>query len=130
AAAALRLEALTVAAGGPLDGFRLAAERAGCPQAAAVANRVGFLTQSYEATAGLIGLTLVALARRPELRARDFEAVVREVARHDAPVQNTRRFVARAVTIAGGAVAPGDTVLVVLAAANRDPSANPDPDVF
>ena len=103
---------------------------------AVVANTIGYLSQAYEATAGLIGNTLVALGRQPELRARvDTEpgllrAVVREVVRHDSPVQNTRRFLAADAVVAGQALRAGDTVLVVLGAANRDPSVNPEPDRF
>jgi cytochrome P450 len=99
----------------------------------AVANRIGYLSQACEATAGLIGNTLVALGRHPEAAGRVaterafLTAVIREVVRHDAPVQNTRRFVAEACAVAGQALNAGDAVLVVLAAANRDPAANPDP---
>ena len=101
-----------------------------------VANVVGFFWQSYEATAALLGNTLLALARHAhvrELLARDapaLRAVVAEVARHDAPVQNTRRFVATAGGVAGQAMKEGDTVLVLLAAANRDPAVNDDPARF
>ena len=101
-----------------------------------VANRIGYLSQACEATAGLIGNTLVALGRHPEAAARVasergvLTAVIREVVRHDAPVQNTRRFVAEPCAIARQALRPGDTVLVVLAAANRDPAANTDPARF
>ncbi|WP_051795531.1 cytochrome P450 [Streptomyces sp. NRRL S-87] len=94
-----------------------------------LANAVGFLSQTYDATAGLIGNTLVALARgavRPGTP-RAAEALVREVVRHDAPIQNTRRFAAGAFHHGGATVEPGGQVLVVLAAANRDPSVNPDP---
>lgn len=59
-----------------------------------------------------------------------FPELLREVLRHDPPVQNTRRFVAEAGTIAGQEVRPGDAILVLLAAANRDPAANPQPDRF
>jgi cytochrome P450 len=98
---------------------------------ATVANTIGYLSQAYEATAGLIGNTLVALGRHPALRARVLlRAVVREVVRHDPPVQNTRRFIAGDGVVAGQALHDGDTVLVILAAANRDPSANPHPDRF
>lgn len=103
---------------------------------ATVANSIGYLSQAYEATAGLIGNTLVALGRHPELRVRAgaepslLRAVVREVVRHDAPVQNTRRFIAGDGVVAGQALREGDAVLVVLAAANRDPSVNPHPDRF
>ena len=92
-----------------------------------VANAVGFLFQSYEATAALVGNAFAASATRAVSDARAF---VREVVRHDAAVQNTRRFVIEDATIAGERLAAGDTVLVVLAAANRDPAANPDPDRF
>jgi cytochrome P450 len=103
---------------------------------AVVANTIGYLSQAYEATAGLIGNTLVALGRQPEVCARVraepafLPWVVREVARHDAPVQNTRRFLAEDAEVAGERMQAGDAVLVVLAAANRDPDANPDPARF
>ncbi|MFD9571854.1 hypothetical protein ACFWBI_18595 [Streptomyces sp. NPDC059982] len=90
-----------------------------------LANAIGFLSQTYDATAGLIGNTLVALARGAA--APDTGALVREVVRHDAPVQNTRRFAAGTFTHAGSTVEPGQQLLVVLAAANRDPAVNPDP---
>jgi cytochrome P450 len=84
----------------------------------------------------LIGNSLLALGREPAIRtrigsdARLLGAVVREVVRHDPPVQNTRRFVAEAGTIGGQTVKAGEAVLVVLAAANRDPAVNPDPARF
>jgi len=56
--------------------------------------------------------------------------VIEEVLRYDAPVQNTRRFLACDGIVAGQAMNRGHTVLLVLAAANRDPAANPDPDCF
>ncbi|EFL20128.1 cytochrome P450 [Streptomyces sp. C] len=57
----------------------------------------------------------------------DVDAMVREVVRYDAPIQNTRRFAAEPFTHAGSTVEPGQQVLVLLAAANRDPAVNPDP---
>jgi cytochrome P450 len=96
--------------------------------AALSANLVGLLSQTYDATAGLIGNTLLALTREP--RPADLAAFVAEVARHDAPVQNTRRSVAAGTRIAGHDVPAGAEILVLLAAANRDPAANPDPHAF
>lgn len=103
---------------------------------AVLSNLVGFLSQTYEATAGLIGNTLVALARNPRLRRRipDDDAllqrVVEETARHDPSVHNTRRFVAEDGVVAGEAMKQGDQILVVLAAANRDPGRYDRPHLF
>ncbi|MBC3256646.1 cytochrome P450 [Pseudomonas paralactis] len=103
---------------------------------ALIANLIGLLSQTCEATAGLIGNTLIAFQRNPDL----FEGKqatptlvaewVAEVARYDSPVQSTRRFVAKRCTIGDTVLEAGDTILLLLAAANRDPRANPDPDSF
>ncbi len=101
-----------------------------------IANGIGFLSQAYEATAGLIGNTLVALGRHAAARERIaaepglLHQVILEVLRYDPPVQNTRRFLARNGTVGGQEMNQGDGILVVPAAANRDPSANPHPDRF
>ncbi|HLF23829.1 MAG TPA: cytochrome P450 [Burkholderiales bacterium] len=101
-----------------------------------IANSVGLLSQSYEATAGLIGNALLALAARPELRRRigtdtaRARALILEVLRFDPPTHNTRRFLARDANVGGQEMAAGDPILVVVAAANRDPAANPDPHRF
>jgi len=77
------------------------------------ANMLGLLVQSCDATAGLIGNTL--LANGPS---------VEEVLRIDSPVQNTRRYVTEDGFVAGVPMRKGDAILAVLAAANRDPEAN------
>ncbi|MER6214473.1 cytochrome P450 [Streptomyces sp. NPDC001674] len=129
AQAATRLRTLLGPAG-RADGLlrelvRAAGRRGRTDPGPLLSNAIGFLSQTYDATAGLIGNTLVALARGAD--AADTGALVREVARYDAPVQNTRRFAAGAFTHAGATVEPGQQVLVLLAAANRDPVVNPDP---
>jgi cytochrome P450 len=94
---------------------------------------IGLLSQTYDATAGLIGNTLLALAHTDGLGAaapEELALFIREVARWDAPIQNTRRFAAGPTRVGGTEVEPGQAVLVVLAAANRDPAANPDPHRF
>ncbi|WP_224365568.1 cytochrome P450 [Hyalangium versicolor] len=119
-----------------LEAFTEEARRLDCPAELLTPNAVGLLTQTYEATAGLIGCTLLALARSPGLCAQavsgdtQLEDIVREAARHDAPVQNTRRFVAETGMIADQVVERGETILVLLAAANRDPQVNPSPEEF
>lgn len=115
------------------DLVRLAASEDWRDTAPLLANGIGFLSQTYEATAGLIGNTLLALARTeaarqvPRERLRE---VVAEVARFDAPVQNTRRFAAASFVFEGAKIEAGEAILLVLAAANRDPAANPEPDAF
>jgi cytochrome P450 len=94
-----------------------------------VANGIGLMFQAHDATAGLIGNTLVALAAHPEGRQHLAEAVL-ETLRYDPPVQNTRRWMAKDGVVAGQEMKEGDGILVVLAAANRDPAANPEPDRF
>lgn len=97
---------------------------------------IAILFQSYDGTRGAIGSTLSALHRHPEFAAaiaRDplaAPAVVEEALRHDSPVQNTRRYFADDAALAGACIRAGDTVLLVLAAANRDARVNPDPARF
>jgi cytochrome P450 len=95
-----------------------------------LANLVGLLSQTCDATAGLLGNSLIAVMREPSLPQGGLQAIVEETARHDPSVHNTRRFVAEPVTIADTPLAAGDTVLLVLAAANRDPALNPEPERF
>lgn len=101
-----------------------------------LANLVGLLSQTYEATAGLIGNSIVALMSQrgiqPSLRAHpeSLHALVDEVSRYDPSVQNTKRFAASTTTIAGTEVPAGDAILLVLAAGNRDADLNPRPNEF
>ncbi|HUG25836.1 MAG TPA: cytochrome P450 [Albitalea sp.] len=103
---------------------------------ALVANLIGLLSQTHDATAGLIGNSIVALIQRPELLERLraapslVPAFVREVGRFDPPVQNTRRFVAEPTRVCGVDLPPGATILVVLAAASRDPALHHDAEVL
>lgn len=123
---------------GPLlDRLVQEARRTGCDNDAdIVANAIGYLLQGYAATASLIGLTLLALARRPSLRA-EVEAdrallheVIQEVLRCDPTTNSTLRFMARNGVIARQRMQQGDMIIVLIAAANRDPALNPEPDRF
>ncbi len=103
---------------------------------ALLANLVGLLSQTFEATAGLIGNGIVALATQPGLletvgrESGKLLEMVSEVSRHDPSVHTTRRFVSDATQVAGVSLQPGDTVVALLAAAGRDPLRNPRPDEF
>jgi cytochrome P450 len=114
---------------------RLRAAAPEAPSAAVLANALGLLFQTCDATAGLVGNTLLAASRHRDAyvrvanRARlaDF---VDEVQRHDPPVHNTRRFLAQDLKFAGQSLRKDDAILVVLAAANHDPAANAGPERF
>jgi cytochrome P450 len=113
-----------------------AARRSGIDDDGVVANAIGLLFQPHEATAALIAnavarlATDAALYRRAKGDQATLRAVVHEVVRWDASVQNTRRFVAKSGIIAGAQMKEGEAILVVLAAANRDPAVNADPHRF
>jgi cytochrome P450 len=98
-----------------------------------LANAIGLMSQSYEATAGLIGNTLLALVREPSLCAavRGSPALlaplIQRVLHLDPPTQSTRRFVVRDGNIAGQRMQAGDIILVMLASAARDSGLLPPP---
>jgi cytochrome P450 len=84
------------------------------------ANRIALMQQSLDATAGLLGNTLLAL-RTAELPVtpQAMRAFVERVSLRDPAVHNTRRFAAQDLTLAGQRIARGQGVLLVLAAAQR-----------
>lgn len=95
------------------------------------------LFAGYENTVHLIGNAVLTLLRHPEqqaeLRANPTRlgAVVGELARYDGPVPLAmRRFPTEDVTISGVTIPAGETVLLSLAAAHRDPHRFTDPDRF
>ncbi len=81
-----------------------------------LANLLGLLSQSYEATAGLVGNAIVARLRGAK---EDTAALVDAVMRQDPAIHNTRRYTARAVDIEGVGIAAGQVLLLVLAAAGE-----------
>ncbi|MHC8367149.1 cytochrome P450 [Pseudomonas sp. ZT5P21] len=99
---------------------------------ALIANLIGLFSQTYEATAGLIGNALLALIRNPQWLndSINIEDLLAEVQRFDPSVQNTRRFVAADCEIDGVKLNAGDVILVLLASANRDSQLNEQPDTF
>jgi len=126
---------------GLLAGLQNEAGQCGWQHAEGIlSNLIGLLSQTYEATAGLAGNCLVALQAHPillqDLRAdtsalaQKLSQFVAEVARYDASVQNTRRFVNHDCEIDGQPLQAGDVIVVLLAAANRDAAANVDPDLL
>lgn len=93
-----------------------------------LANLLGLLAQTHDTCAGLLGNSLLALladpalARRLQHDPRQLQDWLLQQQRLDPPVQNTRRFVAEPCTLLGVDLQAGDSVLVLLAAANHDPA--------
>ncbi|GAA2060015.1 cytochrome P450 [Streptomyces albiaxialis] len=98
------------------------------------------LFAGFETTVNLIGNGTYALLRHPAQRRLLQDAVaagderllagaVEELLRYDGPVElATWRFATEPLTVGGQPIAAGDPVLVVLAAADRDPAKFADPD--
>jgi hypothetical protein len=90
----------------------------------------------FETTVNLIGNGTALLFAHPDQRrllAEDpslWPNAVDEMLRVEAPVQRTGRRVERNTTVRGVDLAEGDLVLLVLAAANRDPEVFADPHAF
>lgn len=99
--------------------------------AALISNAIGFLSQTYDATAGLIGNTLLAYRHYSDAFAANvLPSFIKEVSRFDAPIQNTRRFAASSFSHNGQQIDQGQTILLLLAAANRDPASTVHPHEF
>jgi cytochrome P450 len=87
-----------------------------------------------ESTAGLLGSVVRCLAERPDLAAtlRDQPALipnlVEEVARLEPPFKFHYRLVRRQCELASFELAPGDRLMLLWAAASRDPREIEDPD--
>ncbi|GAA3062102.1 hypothetical protein GCM10020254_02470 [Streptomyces goshikiensis] len=95
------------------------------------------LVAGYENTVQLIGNAVLALLRHPYQLAvvrKDpsrLRAAVEEAARYEGPaLLAIRRFATEDVTLSGVTVPAGETVLLSLAAANRDPDRFSGPDLF
>ncbi|MDX3539338.1 cytochrome P450 [Streptomyces sp. MB09-01] len=98
------------------------------------------LVAGHETTVNLVGNGVRALLAHPEqlaaLRADPdglIDGAVEEMLRYDGPVQHaTYRFARTGLELGGTFVPAGSSVLVALAAADRDPArfARPGPDVF
>lgn len=82
----------------------------------------------HETTANLLGAGLIRLLSEG-VRTVD-EAVLTELLRLDAPVQSTVRTATAEQRIGDAQIAAGDSVVVVVAAANRDPAVFAEPSRF
>lgn len=91
------------------------------------------LVAGHETTVSLIANGMLALLREPGLHERlaaepDLApGVVEEVLRLDPPVQMTMRIPLEDLPVPGGVVTKGGVVVLVIAAAGRDPEQHPEP---
>jgi len=101
-----------------------------------IATCVLLLVAGHETTVGLISNALLALLRHPDqfalLRSRPelASAAVEETLRYDAPVQLTGRVARAGLQIGTVTVPDRALVMLLLAAAGRDPEAYAEPDRF
>jgi cytochrome P450 len=94
------------------------------------------LIAGHETTVNLIGNGVLQLLQHPDELAK-FRAnpdlaptVVEEVLRYDPPVQFDGRICVETAEVAGVTIQPGEFVMQLIGAANRDPSVFPDPGRF
>jgi cytochrome P450 len=94
------------------------------------------LVAGFETTVNLIGNGVLELLHNAEAREwllahpERADDLVEEVLRHDPPVQYTMRMTHEPVTLAGVDLPTDSGVVVLLAAANRDPAVFTDPTRF
>jgi cytochrome P450 len=104
--------------------------------AEAVDTSMVLVVAGVETSARLLANLVLTLANHPEERSSLIaeparrSAAIEEVLRYEPPIHAVPRLAARDVAIGGTEIAAGERVLVVLAAANRDPSAFTSPNQF
>jgi cytochrome P450 len=114
----------------------IAAEEAGdkLSENELVATCALLLIAGHETTVNLIGNGMLALLRHPaELRRLRhdpslIQTAVEELLRYDGPVQRVARVAGEDVRIGGTTIRKGETVMMFIGAADRDPAHFPDPD--
>jgi cytochrome P450 len=110
-----------------VDGDRLTEEEV-------VANAILTMVGGQETTTNLIGNGVLTLLRHPDqlemLRAdlSMMPTAVEELLRYESPSQQTTRLAPEDTQLGGKLIRKGQTVMVVMGAANRDPERFPDPD--
>src|SRR5262245_17584023 len=94
------------------------------------------LLAGNETTTNLLGNMLNILVERPDLwqqvreDRRLVEPVIEATLRYESPIQRFFRTATRDVEVSSAKIAKGDRVTLFYGAANRDPSAFPNPDEF
>ena len=101
-----------------------------------VSNLIGLFIQGYDACRGLLSTALLSVltrggATRPGLTGKtNMGKWVVETLRFDPTVHNTRRLVTEDISCRGQVIKKGETLFILLAAANRDPLKFAQPALF
>jgi cytochrome P450 len=95
-----------------------------------ICNLTGLFIQCYDAGRGLLCNTLLNMAKYADDKTPDWKKLVDETLRYEPPVHNTRRVAKNDISIGGQTIKAGETILVMLAAANLDDDVFSNPQQF
>jgi cytochrome P450 len=101
-----------------------------------ICNLIGLFIQCYDAGRGLLCNALLSLARQHNKQQPNkndiafYKNLATETLRWDPPGHYTRRVAVRDICMGGEIIGAGETIQIVLAAANLDPDVFKDPDKF
>ena len=102
----------------------------------AISFTILLLVAGNETTTNLIGNGMLALLNHRDVldqvagNTEIIPSVIEEILRYDSPVQGLVRIATGETEVLGTAIAKGDVLMCMLGAANRDPAAYSDPDIF
>jgi cytochrome P450 len=86
-----------------------------------VSNFIGLCIQSFDAGRGILSNSLLQIIQHKTFSNKtEIEKSVIETLRFDPPIHNTRRIASEDFHIGGSQIKKGDSILIVLASANRD----------
>lgn len=87
-----------------------------------ISNLIGLFIQSFDAGRGILSNSLLQILNNKTFSSKtEIEKSVIETLRFDPPIQNTRRIAVGDIIIGESLIRKNDSILVVLASANRDP---------
>jgi cytochrome P450 len=112
--------------------------KTGCSETTSlfVSNLIGLLIQSYDAGRGILSNSLLQIINNTNVSMKNsvnknsLEKCVIETLRFDPPVHNTRRIASGDILTGNIHIKKGQTIFIVLAAANRDSHKFKNPGVF
>lgn len=87
-----------------------------------ISNLIGLFIQSFDAGRGILSNSLLQILNHKTFSSKtEIEKSVIETLRFDPPIHNTRRIAVEDIFIGESQIKKNDSILVVLASANRDP---------